>query len=104
MRTNAPECAELGRILAEKVNAYTAPVLVLWPLRGISVISALGQSFYDSEADAALLDGLKIHLRPGLELEELDCAINDPEFARRCANALLAAMQNSRAATLNGIS
>ena len=34
------ECAELGRILAEKVNAYRAPVTVLIPRQAISVSSA----------------------------------------------------------------
>ena len=99
MRTNARECAELGRILAEKINDYTAPVSVLWPKRGISVISAPGQPFYDPEADAALLHGLKSHLRSGLALQELDCAINDLEFARRCAGALLEAMHSPRTAS-----
>jgi uncharacterized protein (UPF0261 family) len=40
MRTNAAECAELGRILAEKANAYRGPVTVLLPKKAISIISA----------------------------------------------------------------
>jgi uncharacterized protein (UPF0261 family) len=95
MRTTPEECAELGRILAEKVNAYRAPVTVLLPLRGISIISAHGGSFHWPEADEALFDAIKKHLRPGIPIIELDCAINDPAFAEACATALLANMQTS---------
>ncbi len=89
MRTTAEECAQLGRILAEKVNAYTAPVTVLLPLKAISVISAPGKPFYDPAADTALFTALKSHLRPGIPVIEMDCEINAPEFARACTTALL---------------
>ena len=89
MRTTPAECAELGRILAEKVNRYPAPVTVLLPLRAISVISAAGQPFHDPTADAALFDAIKEHLRPEIPVIELDAAINDPAFAQACAETLL---------------
>ena len=89
MRTNAEECAQLGRILAEKANLSTGPVTVLLPLRAISVISAPGQPFHDAAADAALFTAIKTHLRKDIPLLELDCAINDAAFAEACANALL---------------
>ena len=92
MRTNAAECAELGRILAEKVNRYPAPVTVLLPLRAISVISAEGQPFYDPAADAALFGAIKQHLRPEIPVIELDAKINDPAFAQACAGTLLATL------------
>jgi uncharacterized protein (UPF0261 family) len=89
MRTNATECAELGRILAEKVNAYRGPVTVLLPLKAISIISAAGKPFHDAAADAALFDAIQKHLRPGIPLIEMDSVINAPEFAAACAKALL---------------
>ena len=60
LRTNATECRELGRILAGKVNAYDAPVTVLIPQKGISVISVAGGPFHDSEADKALFPPSKV--------------------------------------------
>jgi uncharacterized protein (UPF0261 family) len=93
MRTTPAECAELGRILAEKVNAYRAPVTVLIPLRAISVISAPGQPFHSPEADAALFGALKKHLKPGIPVVELDCEINAPAFAEACAQTLLASLK-----------
>ena len=38
MRTTPAECAELGRILAEKINRYSAPVTVLIPRRAFEDI------------------------------------------------------------------
>lgn len=94
MRTTAEECAALGQIIAEKVNAYTAPVTVLFPLKGISVVSAKGGPFYDEAADKALLDSLKRHLKADISFQEIDANINDPAFARACAEALLSNLQN----------
>jgi uncharacterized protein (UPF0261 family) len=95
MRTTPAECAELGRILAEKVNLSTGPVTVLLPLRGISIISAEGQPFHDPAADAALFDAIKTHLRSDIPLIELDCAINDSTFAEACVSALFGNIQSS---------
>jgi uncharacterized protein (UPF0261 family) len=93
MRTTSGECAELGRIIAEKVNLSTAPVTVLIPLRAISVISEAGQPFHDPDADRALFDGLRRHLRSDIPVIELDATINDPRFADACVTALLENMR-----------
>lgn len=89
LRTSPEECAQLGQIIAEKVNAYTAPVTVLLPTRAISVISAEGKPFHDPAADAALFTAIRQHLRPGIPLIEMDVEINDPAFSTACAEALL---------------
>jgi uncharacterized protein (UPF0261 family) len=89
MRTTPEECTRLGGIIAEKLNSSKGPVTVLLPLKAISVISAPGQKFHDPAADKALFDSLKKGLRPGIEVIEMDCAINDPQFADACAKELL---------------
>lgn len=89
LRTSPEECAQLGQIIAEKVNAYTAPVTVLLPTKAISVISAEGKPFHDPAADAALFAAIRQHLRPGIPLIEMDVEINDPAFSTACAEALL---------------
>ena len=96
MRTTSAECAELVRIIAEKVNRYTAPVTVLLPRRGVSIISAPGQPFHDPAADAALFSTLRAHLRPDIPVIELDAAINDAVFARACAETLLKNMRRDQ--------
>ncbi|EDY18926.1 protein of unknown function UPF0261 [Chthoniobacter flavus Ellin428] len=89
MRTNPAECAELGRILAEKVNLSVGPVTVLLPKKAISVISAEGQPFHDPAADTALFGAIKMHLRRDIPVVEIDATINDPIFAETCAATLL---------------
>jgi uncharacterized protein (UPF0261 family) len=93
MRTTPDENRELGRILAEKLNRYTAPVTFLFPRAGLSQIAAPGGPFHDPEADAALLTSLREHLRPDLPLLEFDGSITTPAFARLCADTLLALLR-----------
>jgi uncharacterized protein (UPF0261 family) len=100
MRTTPAECAELGKIIAEKINRYTAPVTVLFPRRAISIISAPGQPFHDPAADDALFTALCSHLRPEIPLVEMDAELNDPVFARACAEALLGNLAPRHAATV----
>jgi len=90
MRTSPEECAELGKILAEKVNAYTGLVTVLLPTKAISIISAEGQAFHDPAADEALFGAIRDNLGSHVELVEVDADVNAPEFAAACANSLLA--------------
>ncbi|MBD0318643.1 MAG: Tm-1-like ATP-binding domain-containing protein [Thermoleophilia bacterium] len=88
MRTTAEECAELGRILAGKLNRATGPVTLFVPLRGVSAISTAGEPFHDPAADAALVEALRRHLRPPVEVRELDTDVNDPAFADAMADRL----------------
>jgi uncharacterized protein (UPF0261 family) len=90
MRTTVAENAALGRILADKLNGYTAPVTLLLPLGGISVVSAPGGPFHDAAADAALYTALKSGLRAGIPVQEFPGNVNEPGFAAACAAALLA--------------
>jgi uncharacterized protein (UPF0261 family) len=88
MRTTLAENAELGRILAEKLNAATGPTTLALPLGGVSMLDVEGEDFHDPEADAALFDALREHLDDHVELLEFDHAINDEEFATAIAERL----------------
>lgn len=92
MRTTPEENVQLARIIAGKLNASKGPVEVLLPLKGISVISAAGQSFHLPAADDALFNTLKAELRRDIPVHELDCNINDPQFAEAAAKILLRSM------------
>ncbi len=89
MRTTPDENRELGRRLAQKLNASTGPVAVYLPLKGISVISAPGQPFHWPEADEALFASIKQNLRSDIPVHELDANINDAAFADAVAEGLL---------------
>jgi uncharacterized protein (UPF0261 family) len=96
MRTTPQECAELGRIIASKLNQATGPTALFIPLKGVSAIDQTGQPFYLPEADAALFEALRRNIRPPVELVELDLHINDPEFAAAMAERLLAMLAAKR--------
>jgi uncharacterized protein (UPF0261 family) len=91
MRTTAAECAELGRIVAEKANAYNAGAVIMLPTKAISVISAEGKPFHDAAADHALFAALKQHAR--VPVREFAEEINSPAFAQACAQQLIELMQ-----------
>ncbi|MGN6101174.1 MAG: Tm-1-like ATP-binding domain-containing protein [Devosia sp.] len=92
MRTTPGENAEIGRRIAEKLNAATGPVTFLFPLRGVSALDAEGQPFFDPDADAALRASLGENLRPPVRFEPLDCHINDDAFAEAAVRTLLASL------------
>lgn len=88
MRTTAEECAQIGALIGQKVSAATGPAAVLLPRKGVSAIDCEGQPFDDPAARQSLADALKANLK-GAELVELDCHINDPEFAEAAARKLI---------------
>ncbi len=88
MRTTAAECSELGRTIGRKLSAATGRTAVFVPLGGLSMIDVPGQPFYDPEADAALVAGLKETLAEGVELHERPEEINDDAFAIAMADRL----------------
>jgi uncharacterized protein (UPF0261 family) len=88
MRTTPEECAELGEIIAEKLNAATGPTALALPLGGVSMLDVEGEDFYDPEADRALFDALREHVDDRVELVEMDADVNDEAFARAIAEKL----------------
>jgi len=90
MRTTPEENAQMGRILAEKANAAKGPVAFFLPLKGVSMLDAPGKEFWWPEADQALFEAIKKHLRPGIPAIEMDSNINDEAFAHAVAERLLA--------------
>ena len=97
VRTDPDENAQLGKIIAGKLNLSVGPVSVYLPLRGLSVISSPGGPYHWPEADAALFDALRTSLRKDIAVHEFDTTIDDPIFAEAMARGLLAHM-NARAA------
>ena len=90
MRTTPHECYQLGKVIAEKLNAAKDKTSMFVPLRGVSMIDAVGEPFHDPEADQALFQGLRDYVLPHINLVEFDLHINDPEFAAAIAEQLVA--------------
>lgn len=94
MRTNAEECAEIGKVIATKANANTAPVAILNPLKAVSEINGEGKAFYDPEADKVLFEA--IHSYAKVEVTDFNEEINSSVFARACAEKLLELIQQAK--------
>jgi uncharacterized protein (UPF0261 family) len=93
MRTTPEENARIGADIGRKLARARGPVAVLLPKKGLSAIDKEGQSFDDPEARSALYSAIREHAK-GVPVEELDCHINDPEFADAAASKLLKLMRN----------
>jgi uncharacterized protein (UPF0261 family) len=89
MRTNVEENRQMGEMIAAAVNEATAPVTILLPLKGVSMLDSPGGRFWDPEANQACYQTIKDNVREGIPIIEMDNNINDPEFADRCAAVLL---------------
>ena len=83
MRTTPDECRQIARWICHKLNRSTAPLLILIPEKGVSMIDAPGESFYDPAADAALFEEFEAVLdqTPTRQIRRLPYNINDDEFA-----------------------
>jgi len=89
LRTNVEENVRMGKMLADAANAATAPVAVLVPLKGVSMLDSEGGAFWDPEADRACFDTIKKNLKPGVPFIEMNYNINDSEFSEKVADVLL---------------
>lgn len=89
MRTNVEENCRLGQILAEKANATSAPVAVIVPRNGLSILDGEGQLFCDREADEALTRSLEENLRKDIPLRLIDTNINEMEFSQAAVDLLV---------------
>ena len=90
MRTNVEENRRMGEAFAAKANAAKGPVAFLVPLRGVSILDGDGQAFCDRQADGAMFDAIKAGTRRDIEIVEIDCNINDPPFAAKAVEMMLA--------------
>jgi len=92
LRTNVEENMRMGKMIAAAANASTAPVTILLPLKGVSMLDSPGGRFWDPEADQACYQAIKDNLKPGIPVIEMDNNINDPPFAEKIAYTLLEMM------------
>lgn len=87
VRTTPDENRRLGKEAARRLGEPAAPASVLVPTRGFSALDATGGPFYDPDATAAFIEGVKSQISPAVSLVEVDCHINDPPFAQALVEA-----------------
>jgi len=91
MRTTPEENKKMGGWIAAKLNQCEGEVRFLIPEKGVSLIDAQGQPFYDPEADKALFDALEKNIKQTdkRKIIKLPYNINDPEFAEAVVKEFL---------------
>lgn len=75
------ERCRIGREICDRISQSRAPVNLIVPKVGIQGWDKEGQPFYDPEAQMALVKEFRNSCKPSVILTELDCHINDQEFA-----------------------
>lgn len=93
LRTNVEENRRIGEMIAAAANASGAPVAVILPLGGVSMLDSEGGRFWDPEADRACFDAIKENVNPNVTVIEMEENVNDPAFADRVASTLLGMLE-----------
>ncbi|CUH82539.1 Tm-1-like ATP-binding domain-containing protein [Tropicibacter naphthalenivorans] len=89
---------EMARALCARLALATGPMTFLMPLHGGNEWDRPGGPLSDPEGLAAFASEMRAHCPPNVDLQELDCHINDPAFAKAaldlfdawCAKGLIA--------------
>lgn len=96
MRTTVEENELIGKKIAEKLNMSKGKTILMLPLKGVSGIDAKDQPFYGEEEDKKLFDTLRELINKDVvTIQEMDCNINDIEFAQRAAQNLIDLIENN---------
>ena len=82
IRTTPEENRTLGAVVAERLGDPAAPTSIMIPRRGVSALDVESGPFFDPDATAAFVEGLRSAIAPSVSVIEADLHINDAEFAR----------------------
>jgi uncharacterized protein (UPF0261 family) len=96
VKASRAEMAEVGRVMAGRLNPASGPTAVMVPLRGWSVYGAPGEVLHDGAGNRILLTALREHLKEGIQLREIDAHINDAAFVDACVEQLITYMEKER--------
>ena len=88
IKASKEEMSEVGRTMACKLNKAVGPTTVIIPTEGFDERDKPGGVYYDPEADRALTEALKKHIKPEIKVMELDVHLNDQTFAEAAVATL----------------
>jgi uncharacterized protein (UPF0261 family) len=95
-RYNREELINAAKVYAEKLNKARGPVKVLIPTRGWSSLDREGSVLHAPEEDKIFVEELRRNLRPEIEIQELDCHLEDVEFALALVEAFVKTEQSRK--------
>ena len=85
-----------AKLYAEKINKANGPIKLIVPLKGWSSIDREGSILYNPEEDQIFMEELKKNLTVPLEIEEVDCNLEDFDTARALVDSLVKFMEEKR--------
>jgi uncharacterized protein (UPF0261 family) len=80
-RFNREELVTAAKVYADKLNKAKGPVRFLSPTRGWSSLDRKGSVLHAPEQDKVFIQELRRNLKSEIEIREVDCHLEDPEFA-----------------------
>ncbi|MBN2123490.1 MAG: Tm-1-like ATP-binding domain-containing protein [Deltaproteobacteria bacterium] len=88
IRLNKEETLVLAGQMTERLKGNPSTLKILNPRNGWSEADRPGGPLHDPEINALFIDRLREGLDQRIAIEELDCHINDPAFARRASSLM----------------
>lgn len=79
-RTSREEFAELGKVLAEKVNKSLGPVAVVIPMKGFCVHDREGGPLYDPDANMGFVEAVEANVNDNVTVKRVDAYVLDEAF------------------------
>jgi uncharacterized protein (UPF0261 family) len=89
LRVSDEEMDQVARVFAEKINAATGPVVVLFPTMGWSAVDIPTSHMFDKEQDKIFLNVLRERLKPNVVVREVTANLEDQPFAEAVEKACL---------------
>jgi uncharacterized protein (UPF0261 family) len=96
VKVSRDEMAEVGRVMAGRLNAASGPTAVMIPLKGWSVYGAPGGALHDGAGNRQFIRALKDRLRKNIPLREIDAHINDAAFVDACVDQLITYLEEKK--------
>jgi uncharacterized protein (UPF0261 family) len=85
-----------AKIYAEKINRAKGPIKLVIPLRGWSSLDQEGSILYDPQEDRLFVEELRKNLTVPLEIEEIDCNLEDFRTAKVLVDSLMFLMEDQQ--------
>ena len=88
LRTKKNEMIEVAKFMAERINNAKGKIAVIFPRKGLSVLDLVDKEFDDTEANFTWLNTMKKHLKPEVEVREMDVHVTEAVFGDMGAEML----------------
>jgi len=94
IRPSHQEMKTIAGMFARKLNAAKGPVVVVLPLRGMSIGGLKGGSTYDPEGDQIFFETLKKGLSKTIPVYEMDNHVNEEPLANKVVEEFFKLMED----------